>query len=118
MKKSRIKFADLDTKLLEDIASTPEFLFDDLEELSVKIPSWSKLLLVVLSIEKKTLEIAFYEEAKEFFLSYTKKVLKYSKKDLTYICFSREESEYWKMFSPPTLIGTNLKTRLRKKREI
>lgn len=118
MRKSRIKFTDVDETVLEAIANRPESFFDDLEELSIKVPSWSKLLLVVLAPNKKAMEVGFFEEAKEFFLSYTKKVLRYTTSNLNFICFSREQSDDWKVFVPPTLIGTNLRTKLRRKRDI
>ena len=115
MRKSRIKFAEVDDALMESLSAKPEGFFEHLEELSIKVPSWSKLLLVVLAPHKKGMEVAFFEEAKEFFLSYTKKVLRYSGSSINFICFSCEQSDEWKMFAPPTLIGTNLTTRLRKK---
>jgi len=118
MRKSRIKFNDVDEEVLEAIAKNPDSFFNDLEELSIKVPSWSKLLLVVLSVKKKAMEVDFFEEVKEFFLSYTKKVLRYTSTDLNFICFSREQTNDWKLFIPPTLIGTNLKTKLRKRRDI
>jgi len=114
LRKSRIKFAEVGD-VVDKLVEKPEKFFDHLEELSIKIPSWSKLLFIVLMSEKKTMEVAFFEEAKEFFLLYTKKVLRYSPGSVNFICFSCENSDVWKLFTPPTLIGSNLKTRLRKK---
>jgi hypothetical protein len=114
MRKSRIKFTDLDEELIEMLEMEPESFFEYIEELAIKIPSWSKLFLVAVAPLKQALEINFFEEAQEFFLSYTKKVLRYSS-SIDFICFSREMSEEWKIFLPPTLIGADLTTRLRKK---
>ncbi len=117
MRKSRIKFTDVNEAVLEVLAAKPESFFEGLEELSIKVPSWSQLLLLVLAPRKRAMEVAFFEEAKEFFLSYTKKVLRYTNSDLNFFCFSREQAKDWKMFVPPTLIGTNLRTKLRRKRD-
>ncbi len=114
VRKSRIKFTEVEESLLELILDSPEKFLENLEELSIKIPSWSKLLLLVLAYEKQIMEVLFFEDTKDFFFSYTKKILRYSKSDLTFICYNREEDN-WRLFIPPTLIGPNLKTQLRKK---
>ena len=113
MRKSKIKFSELSDKILEVLAAQPDKFFLSLEELAIKVPEWSKLILVALLPNKKSMEVVFFEEAKEFFLSYTKKVLRHPT-TITCLCFSREQSPEFRLFIPPTLIGTNLKTRLRK----
>lgn len=114
MRKSKIKFTELSEKILDGLSAQPDKFFVSLTELDVKVPEWSKLILVALFSKKKVMEVIFFEEAKEFFLSYTKKVLRFSG-NVTCLCFSREQGPEWKLFTPPTLIGTNLKTKLRKR---
>lgn len=114
MKKSKIKFTELSEKVLDVLVVQPDKFFITLTELDVKVPEWARLILVALFPKKKTMEVIFFEEAKEFFLSYTKKVLRFSD-SISCLCFSREQSPEWKLFTPPTLIGTNLKTKLRKR---
>lgn len=118
MRKSRIKLTEVELKLLVTVEEDQNKLFKVLEELAVQVPTWSKLILVVLKVHKLTLDVSYFEDARDFFLSYTKKALRNTDPDVKYLTLSREASDDWKPFVPPTLIGTNLKTKLRKKREI
>lgn len=112
MRKSRIKIADIDDRIVVDVEEDPDKFFSNLKNLSVSVPSWAKLTLVVL--HKPALEISFFEDAKTFFLCYTKKVLRNKNPGSILVCFAYENKE-WRSFVPPTLIGTNLKTKVRKK---
>lgn len=113
MRKSKIKFTSINEEVLDEILIDPESLFGNLEEFSIKVPTWSKLLLVIISFQKGILEANFFEDTQDFFVSYTKKMIRYTDSDLEFICYSREQSDDWRLFSPPTLIGTNLITKLR-----
>lgn len=93
--------------------SEPVRALDKLSTLSITLPDWAKLALLILRSEHRSLEAVFYEDARDFFLSYTKRALKGTNSP-DFICFSREQNAVWKHFVPPTLIGTNLKTKLRK----
>src|SRR5581483_11403984 len=113
MRKSRIKLGDVEEKIFTSIQNSPNTFFDYTERLAVNIPAWAKIIFILLAEENGSVEIQFFEDAKDFFMSYTKKSLK-SKVEYFYICFSREDTESWVGFKPPTLIGPNLTTKMRK----
>jgi hypothetical protein len=112
MRKSRIKLTDVSTEIFNELVKGDK-TFGALESLAIKVPDWAKLILVASKPDKGLLEAGFFEDAKDFFLFYTKKVLRTSGLQIT--CLSRELTNEWKSFTPPTLIGTNLETKLRKK---
>jgi hypothetical protein len=112
MRKSKIKVGNIDESLFLSFMGEPVRALDKLDTLSITLPEWAKLVLLTLRNENFSLEAAFYEDAKDFFLSYTKRLLK-ANNPPDFICFSQEQNG-WKHFVPPTLIGTNLKTKLRK----
>lgn len=111
MRKSRIKIS-IDKKITALIKKDPDKFFLKLKDLSISIPSWAKLTLLIVH-PGVSAEFDFFEDAKSFFLTYTKRTLK-NNSDLKFICLSQEHSSEWKSFIPPTLIGTNLDTKMRK----
>ena len=112
MRKSKIKIGNIEESFFK---LEPAKAIEQLDSLSITLPEWARLILLVLRAEKQTMEASFYEDARDFFLAYTKKVLRNSNvQSPDFICFSREETGEWKHFIPPTLIGTNLRTKLRK----
>lgn len=113
MRKSRIKLMEINEELFNSIASDMSGLGGHLKSLNIKSPEWSKILLFSLKGEDLSVEVVFYEDAKDFFLFYTKKIIKQSD-DNVIGCFDRVKDGDWKEFAPPTLIGINLKTKLRK----
>jgi hypothetical protein len=116
MRKSRIKLTEVKEDIFDFVIDSPVKFFSHLDSLRIEIPEWSKVLFLSFKESDLSIEVTFYEDAKDFFLLYTKRIIK-RKKYTTFSCFSREESSDWKQFTPPTLIGVNLKTKLRKANE-
>ncbi len=114
MRKSRIKIL-IDKKLVALIEEDPDKFFSKLKDLSITGPDWSKLTLLTMQPNGPTVEVGFFEDAKAFFLTYTKRTLRNTDPSIKLICFSRERTDEWRSFIPPTLIGTNLKTKVRRK---
>lgn len=115
MRKSRIKLSEINEEIFEAIVNDPPKFFDNLDTLTITIPKWATIAFLFIRIDKMAVELTFYEDAKDFFLYYTKRIVK-RQGDYKVACFSREESEDWRGFIPPTLIGVNLKTKLRENR--
>jgi hypothetical protein len=115
MRKSKIKINNVDGAFFATLAAEPSQAIARLESISVSLPEWAKLVLFALRADRQSVEVAFFEDARDFFLAYTKKVLRRpdDQQPPEFLCVSREGAD-WRNFVPPTLIGTNLKTRLRK----
>ncbi len=111
MRKSRIKLNEIDPTLLQAISSDPIQLIFNLESLEVAIPKWAILLLVGFNEDLRQLDLMFFEETQDFFLRYAKQAIRRSDQ-ITLHSFMNKEAG-WKVFDPPTLIGSNLQTRLR-----
>jgi len=108
MKKSKVKVDNPDKKIVQGVTKSPLKFFSNLKKLAVSLPTWSKHIL--LSFKENCLEIYFFEDTQDFFVFYAKKAIQQS--NLKFISFVLEDK--WKLFIPPTLIGTNLKTKVRK----
>jgi hypothetical protein len=115
MRKSKIKIGNVEESFFTSLASDPAKAIEKLDSLSITLPEWARLILLATRPERQMIEASFFEDARDFFLVYTKKVLRNSSGQAPdFICFSQEEDGSWKHFVPPTLIGTNLRTKLRK----
>ena len=115
MRKSRVKISAVEEKVLADVGRHPAgFFVKSVPTLKITVPDWAMFALLILNYARSGLELCFCEDAKDFFLLYTKKSLRNDDNDIEFVCFKRSEQD-WFLFVPPTLIGTNLKTKIRKK---
>jgi len=112
MRKSRVRITDINEGIFEELARDQTKFFDNLDILSINVPKWAAVAFIFMRLDRKSIELTFYEDAKDFFMYYTKRLVR-RQGDYRVACFSREESEDWRPFIPPTLIGVNLKTKLR-----
>ena len=110
MRKSR--FTVVDGEVHAAVKKEPLAIFDLLEGLSLDDPKWAQMALLYVRKSKETIDISFFEEPKEFFLWYSKVLIVNGDKVFAN-AFIREDDGTWSPFSPPTLIGVNLKTKLR-----
>lgn len=102
---------ETDAAIYEAIKEDQGITFSTLEKLDIATPTWATMLFLYIREEKPTIDVSFFEDAKDFFLWYSK-VLILQGDAVRYAAFARDESG-WQPFSPPTLIGVNLKTKLR-----
>ena len=113
MRKSRTVVKDIEASLYATIATDFLSVFSLLESLDIAVPAWSKTMLAFTRRDKRYLDVSFFEDSKDFFLWYSRVVID-RLEGLRFGAFTREHGNEWKMFVPPTLIGVELKTRLRK----
>lgn len=111
MRKSRTVVNDLDAAIIDLIASDTNNVFKALVELDIAVPPWSQMLFVFARHDGSKLDASFFEDAKEFFLWYSKVLIRHGE-DIHTASFSRKEG-IWQIFMPPTLIGVSLQTKLR-----
>lgn len=109
MRKSRTVVSDAD-EVITDFINDHHGAFKLLEKLEIVLPDWAEMLFVFARKDKKRFDVSYFEDAKDFFLWYSKVLI--TQKDLQAISFTRKDAE-WLVFVPPTLIGVNLRTRLR-----
>lgn len=112
MRKSRTVVKDIDAANYATIAADFQSVFSLLESLGVVVPAWATSMLVFTRSDKRYLDVSFFDDTKEFFLWYSR-VLIDGADNLRFAAFSREQGKDWKAFVPPTLIGVELRTRLR-----
>lgn len=97
----------------ERLAESPLAILDIMgeAEVDVPMPSWAKLLFAFCR-DGGSLDVSFFEDATDFFLWYAK-VLVRRKDDMVTASLQQEVSGHWQVFAPPTLVGVNIRTRLR-----
>lgn len=110
MRKSRVVVKDVDPSLYEQF--TVESVFPLLEKLEISVPSWAAMLFAFIRTEKQSLDVSFFEEAENFFMWYSR-VLVGRPEDLKLVSLARNPGKDWLPFAPPTLIGVNIRTKLR-----
>lgn len=107
MRKSRVVVKDIEVGEV-----TPSGVFSFLAEFEVNIPSWATSLFFFIRVQNKSADAAFFEDINDFLVWYSK-VLLNRKDDMHVVSFNRDEGKDWVVFVPPTLIGLDLKTRMR-----
>jgi hypothetical protein len=113
MRKSRTVVKDFDAKIHHLLVESPDRVFDYIEDLELRIPTWAKALVLVVPVDRQCLELVLFEDVQDFFLYYTRRMIDWPSRHRIN-CFSVDEvTRTWKMFVPPTLIGPNLKTKFR-----
>lgn len=113
MRKSRTVVRDVDVKVSDKTGLNPADIFSSLEKMDIPVPSWAVMMFIFSKEEKKVVDVSFFEDTKEFFLWYSKVLIRSAGSvDLTSASFAKE-GDSWKLFVPPTLIGVNLRTKLR-----
>lgn len=88
-------------------------VFSHFESNGIQIPAWARFCFVVRRTAKKSYDVTFYENEQEFYVRYSKVLLIANADTTSFLCFARNMDEPWRNFHPPTLIGLDLKTRLR-----
>ena len=111
MRKSRTIITNIDKEIYNRLTSNPDQIVASLETLEVPIPSWTTTLLACLSTFKQNLDVALFEDSKDFMLWYSK-ILLLKGDNIKAVPFNRDMAN-WILFEPPTLIGVSLRTKLR-----
>ncbi len=93
-------------------AVLPSDLFEKLKLLDIPVPAWADMILVFPNTVKKSLDVSMFEEGKDFFIWYSKVLIKGPGSGKSN-CYAKDDVGDWKIFVPPTLIGVNLRTKLR-----
>lgn len=103
---------ETDGNMPEAIGILPSGLFDVMKNYDVALPSWATMILTFANPVRKSWEVAFFEGVKDFFIWYSKVLIK-GPEGIKTFAYAKDESGEWKLFVPPTLIGVNLQTKLR-----
>jgi hypothetical protein len=113
MRKSRTVVKDISEETYSGLSGDPQHFFSTLDILGIASPAWATAMFVFTRPSRRSLDVSFFEEAQDFFIWYSR-VLIDRKEDMRVASFNRAIGEsVWKIFSPPTLIGIDLQTRLR-----
>jgi hypothetical protein len=110
MRKNRFVLSGTEKTLYTSIVSTPLSFFQSLEQIGTAIPSWCAVILLAARPEFK-LDISYFENAADFFLWYSK--ISLSREEMERVAAFIQEKNNWVVFDPPTLIGVDLRTKLR-----
>lgn len=119
MRKSRVTLTDVDDETINDFFTGVKLRNIDLlnvfEALSVPAPNWAKMLMVASQRSRSVISFFLFESSIDFINSYTKMMLIFGE-SLDVASFAFEETDgknEWKIYHPPTLIGLNLRTKIR-----
>ena len=108
MRKSRVVITEVDETIFTSVYNTPISIFQHFDKLEVPVFNWSAVIFLIMRNGSK-LDISFFEDAKDYFLWYTRVSINSSHRFESFI----KDNGNWIIFTPPTLIGPNLKTKLR-----
>ena len=111
MRKSRTVAYELDAEIIEWLMGDPHHVFKAIAKLDIAVPSWAQMFFIFTRYDSDKLDVSFFEDAKEFFLWYSKILIRFGD-DIHSVSFSSKDG-IWQIFLPPTLIGVSLRTRLR-----
>jgi hypothetical protein len=112
MRKSRTVVKEVEIEVADQIGLNPNTLFGQLEKYEIAVPTWATMLFVFARSDRKILDVSFFEDTKDFFLWYSKVLIR-RVKDVKAASYSKDVTNEWKLFLPPTLIGVNLRTKMR-----
>lgn len=110
-RKTRTTIRDVKNDFFDIKNTEPDKLFEHLSADGVSVPDWSKYCLLVCRKLKKTYDVGFFEDEQEFYVRYSKVLLMTRSDAVQFLTFSKTKN--WGTFFPPTLIGIELKTKLR-----
>ena len=111
MRKCRFIVTDLPAEIYESVVANHRSIFNHLTTLEIALPTWASMLLLLINNTAPKIDIAAFDNNKDFF-SWYGKILANHPDSFTTATFIVEDNE-WRHFMPPTLIGVNLRTKLR-----
>lgn len=113
MRKGRFVLNDVDPAIYEQGKKDGSLIFNHFESQELAIPTWATTIFIYVRLDQPKIDISFFEDVKDFFLWYSKVLIAIAGK-ITNYCFQYDDTlKEWRPFDPPTLIGVNLRTKLR-----
>lgn len=108
MRKSRTVVNDVEVHWEDNFGNQPQGVQHLLDNLGIPVPDWVKFMLV--SGRDDALDFSFFEDVGDFYVWYTKTLMRRRAK---HTASFQHEAKQWTIFVPPTLIGVDLRTKLR-----